>query len=165
MSAIVDVIRPGSLLLSNESFASTNEQEGSQIALHIFRTMADCGVTVVAVTHLVDLAAALYRLGGPALFLRAEREPDGRRTFRLAEGNRYPPASAETSTSESFEQPIGRPTFSAPPVLFTTAPRTAPRSVPLQEIICYDCRSGGGTRRNRDPWVANGPCLGERWEP
>lgn len=88
MSAVVDVIRPGSLLLSNESFASTNEQEGSRIARHAFRTMADCGVTVVAVTYLVDLAAGLYRRGGPALFLRAEREPDGRRTFRLIEGER-----------------------------------------------------------------------------
>ena len=90
MSAIVDVIRPGSLLLSNESFASTNEQEGSRIARHVFRTMAECGVTVVAVTHLFDLASGLYQRGGSVLFLRAEREPDGRRTFRLVEGEPLP---------------------------------------------------------------------------
>lgn len=40
-----------------------------------------------------------------------------------------------------------------------------PRRSPLAKIVCYDRHSGGGTRRNRDPWVANGPCLDERWEP
>lgn len=86
MSAIADAIAPGALLLSNESFASTNEREGSQIARQVFGAMTRSGVTVIAVTHLFDLASSLYRRGGAALFLRAEREPDGRRTFRLIEG-------------------------------------------------------------------------------
>lgn len=86
MSAIADDIGPGCLLLSNESFASTNEREGSQIARHVFGGLVACGVTVVAVTHLFDLAHSLYQQGRPALFLRADRRDDGRRTFRLAEG-------------------------------------------------------------------------------
>ena len=86
MSQIADAIRPGSLLLSNESFASTNEREGSQIARQVFLAMTGAGITVVAVTHLFDLASSLHQKGGRMLSLRAERQLDGRRTFRLIEG-------------------------------------------------------------------------------
>jgi hypothetical protein len=86
MSDLTDRLRPGALLLSNESFASTNEREGSQIARHVFRGLVSAGVTVVAVTHLYDLASTLYQGEASALFLRAERREDGSRTFRVAEG-------------------------------------------------------------------------------
>jgi DNA mismatch repair ATPase MutS len=87
MSAIVDRITPGSMLLSNESFASTNEREGSEIARNIFEGLLDSGVKVVAVTHLFDLANSLFQSEPVrSLFLRAEREADGSRTFRLAVG-------------------------------------------------------------------------------
>jgi DNA mismatch repair ATPase MutS len=86
MSEIADAIAPGCVLLCNESFASTNEREGSEIARQVVRALVEAGVTVFLVTHLFDLAQGLYvQELETALFLRAERQPDGRRTFRLVE--------------------------------------------------------------------------------
>ena len=87
MSDIADQISPDCLLLCNESFASTNEREGSEIARQVVRAMLDKQVRVVFVTHMYDLAHGFHAQQlDSALFLRAEREPDGRRTFRLARG-------------------------------------------------------------------------------
>lgn len=84
LSMIVDDIAPQSMLLCNESFASTNEREGSQIARGIIDAMLDSGIKVVFVTHIYDLAHSLLRRGDPTyLFLRAERRPDGTRTFAM----------------------------------------------------------------------------------
>lgn len=91
MSAIVDRLIPGSLVLLNESFASTNEREGSEIARQIVRALLERGVKVMYVTHLFDLAEGFFRAPpGPALFLRAERRPDGGRTFKLLQGGPLP---------------------------------------------------------------------------
>ncbi len=91
MRTIVERIRPGDLLLANESFAATNEREGSELARQVFRAHLDVGVRVVAVTHLYDLAESLYRTeGGRGVFLRAGREGDGQRTFRLEPGAPLP---------------------------------------------------------------------------
>jgi MutS domain V len=91
MSVIADQIEPGGLLLCNESFASTNEREGSQIAREIIRAMTEAGIRIVYVTHLYDLADSLHASdGNHALFLRAEREPDGGRTYRLPAGPPLP---------------------------------------------------------------------------
>ncbi|MDR0342742.1 MAG: hypothetical protein LBI49_06400 [Nocardiopsaceae bacterium] len=87
MSEIAGLIRPGCLLLCNESFASTNEREGSEIARQVVRAMLDQGVRVCFVTHQFDLAQWFFReYGHQALFLRAQRREDGQRTFRLAAG-------------------------------------------------------------------------------
>jgi hypothetical protein len=91
MSGIVDAARPGGLVLLNESFASTNEREGSEIAVQIVRALVQSGVRVVFVTHLFDLAERIYREDAErALFLRAERLSDGMRTFRLIPGEPLP---------------------------------------------------------------------------
>jgi hypothetical protein len=96
MSAIVDYIGPTSLLLCNESFASTNAREGSQIARGILRAMVESGVRVFFVTHLYDLAHSLYTRHDPAdLFLQAERRPDGARTFQLTSGTPEPTSYGE----------------------------------------------------------------------
>ena len=87
MSRIVDRLREGALVLLNESFASTNEREGAEIARQIVRALLERGVKVMYVTHLYDLAEGFHRTPpGPMVFLRAERLPDGRRTFKLLEG-------------------------------------------------------------------------------
>jgi hypothetical protein len=90
MSDLADQLRPGSLLLANESFAATNEQEGSEIGRQVVRALTGAGVRVVFVTHLFDLARSLYVTEGAqeenALFLRPERRDDGSRTFRLLPG-------------------------------------------------------------------------------
>ena len=103
MSAIVDHIGPTSLLLSNESFASTNELEGSQIARGIVHAMVDSGIRVFLVTHLYDLAQSLYARDDPAdVFLQAERRPDGLRTFRLSPGRPEPTSYGEDSFRRIF---------------------------------------------------------------
>lgn len=103
MSAIVDYIGSTSLVLCNESFASTNELEGSQIARGIVHAMVDSGVRVFFVTHLYDLAHSLYSRHNPAdLFLRAERRPDGLRTFRLTPGKPEPTSHGEDSFRRIF---------------------------------------------------------------
>ena len=89
-------------MLLNESFASTNEREGSEIGRQIVRALLESGVKVAYVTHMFDLASGLRaELDGEAAFLRAERLPDGRRTFRRGGANRCPPATARTSTAGS----------------------------------------------------------------
>jgi MutS domain V len=91
MSEIADRVRPGSIVLFNESFAATNEREGSAIARQIVRALVESGVRVFLVTHFFDLAHGLFAQGSAAtLFLRAERAADGRRTFRLIEGEPLP---------------------------------------------------------------------------
>jgi len=104
MSAIVDKITPNSTILLNESFASTNEREGSEIARQIVRALLESGVKVIYVTHMFDLAQGFYlaRMDG-VLFLRAERLPDGRRTFRLIEGEPLPTSYGEDLYRRIFE--------------------------------------------------------------
>jgi hypothetical protein len=103
MSAIADEITPGSLLLCNESFASTNEREGSEIARQVVRAMLARRIKVFFVTHMYDLAHGFHsqQLDG-ALFLRAERQHDGRRTFRLSEGEPLPTSYGEDSYRRIF---------------------------------------------------------------
>lgn len=85
MSSIVDKIRPGFLILMNESFASTNEREGSEICSQITKAFIDRSIEVMAVTHLYTYAAAFLK-DPRAAFLRAERLNDGSRTFKIVQG-------------------------------------------------------------------------------
>ena len=101
MREIADAIAPTSLLLCNESFASTNEREGSEIARHVIRAMVEAGVAVGYVTHLYDLAESLH--GEPyAVFMRAERQPDGRRSFRVIPGEPLPTSYGHDSYRRVF---------------------------------------------------------------
>jgi hypothetical protein len=110
MSEIADLLGPGALLLCNESFASTNEREGSEIARQVVQAAIKSDVKVVFVTHLYDLAHGLYRECGHAeLFLRAEREPSGRRTFRMVPGVPLPTSYGEDSFRRVFTGAIGGP--------------------------------------------------------
>ncbi len=87
MNDIVNCIRPRSMVLFNESFAATNEREGSEIARQIVSALLEKGLKVFFVTHLYEFARSLdeSKLAG-AIFLRAERQADGTRTFKLHEG-------------------------------------------------------------------------------
>jgi DNA mismatch repair ATPase MutS len=87
MSAIVDQLQPHALLLFNESFAATNEREGAEIARQIVLALVEQGIKVYFVTHLFTLAHELdEEHRSDVLFLRAERQADGGRTFRMQEG-------------------------------------------------------------------------------
>jgi DNA mismatch repair ATPase MutS len=103
MSEIADAITPTALLLCNESFASTNEREGSEIARQVIRAMIEAKVKVVFVTHLFDLADGFYRQQlETALFLRAERKEDGTRTFRVLPNEPLPTSYGEDSYRRIF---------------------------------------------------------------
>jgi DNA mismatch repair ATPase MutS len=83
MSVIAGQITRHSILLCNESFASTNEREGSEIARQVIRAMLARQVKVFFVTHMYDLAHGFHAEQlGSALFLRAGRQPDGQRAYR-----------------------------------------------------------------------------------
>jgi DNA mismatch repair ATPase MutS len=91
LSQIVDHLRPGSLLLCNESLASTNEREGTEIARPLVLTLLEAQVKVFYVTHFFRLAHGLYESHRElACFLRAERQPDGQRSFKLVPGAPLP---------------------------------------------------------------------------
>ena len=106
MSEIVDHIREHSLLLSNESFAATNEREGSEIARQIISALLEKRVKIVFVTHLYTLAHALYELRTQGvMFLRAQRQPDGVRTFRLTEAEPLQTSYGEDLYLQIFSSP------------------------------------------------------------
>jgi len=109
MSVIADQIRPGGLLICNESFSSTNESEGSEIARQVVSAMIDSDVKVLFVTHQYDLARGFFESRTrDALFLRAERKPGGERTFRLGEGEPLPTSHGEDSYARVFGHPPKR---------------------------------------------------------
>ena len=85
MSAIADHIGPHCLMLFNESFAGTNEHEGSEIGHQVVRALLDAQIKVFFVTHRFEFADRFHRQHARStLFLRAERRPDGRRNYKLA---------------------------------------------------------------------------------
>ena len=87
MSRIIDNITPNSMLLLNESFAATNEREGSEIARQITGALLERSIMIFFVTHLYEFAYNFYgKKMADVAFLRAERQCDGSRTFRLIEG-------------------------------------------------------------------------------
>ena len=84
MSTIVDKFGANPIVLFNESFAATNEREGSEIARQIVDALAEKNVKVFFVTHLYDFAPAQYTTAAQrTLFLRAERSEDGERPYAL----------------------------------------------------------------------------------
>jgi len=103
MSVIAGQIRPGCLLLCNESLASTNEREGSEIARQVIGALTEAGIRIIFVTHMYDLAGRYHAEHRPGvLFLRAERRPDGHRTFRLLPGEPLPTSYGEDVYQEVF---------------------------------------------------------------
>ncbi len=102
MSEIADHLTPNSMVLFNEAFAATNEREGSEIAREIVTALSEKRVKVFFVSHLHQFTHGLYEKGsGEALFLRAERETDGTRTYRLIQGE-----PLQTSYGEDLYQKI-----------------------------------------------------------
>jgi DNA mismatch repair ATPase MutS len=96
MSSVVDYLKPHVMVLLNESFASTNEREGSEIGRQVVHALLEMEIRVFYVTHMFDLASSFHSedVAG-ALFLRAERLPNGERTFRLCEGAPLPTSHGE----------------------------------------------------------------------
>ena len=85
MSTIADQLRPHCLVLFNESFAATNEREGSEIGRQVVSALLDAEIAVFFVTHQFDFADGFHRnRADSTLFLRAERRSEGRPSYKLA---------------------------------------------------------------------------------
>ena len=104
MSGIAREIKSRSLLLSNESFASTNEREGSEISRQVVHALTESGVKVVFVTHLFDFADGIRREErDDVLFLRATRSEDGGRPYKLSEEAPLPTSYGQDTYKAIFE--------------------------------------------------------------
>ena len=104
MSEIIDTLTPNAILLFNESFASTNEREGSEVARQVVCALLEKRIKVFFVTHLYEFARGMFdRHMEDAIFLRAERRADGTRTFRLVEGEPLETSFGEDLYKEIFE--------------------------------------------------------------
>lgn len=102
MSLIVQHVRPGSIVFMNESFSSTNEREGSEIARQVVCALADLGVKVLYVTHFYEIQMWLAQNRAlDTVFLRAERKEDGTRTYRIV-----PEEPKETSYAEDVYRKV-----------------------------------------------------------
>jgi DNA mismatch repair ATPase MutS len=87
MSEIVDHLSQNCAVLLNESFAATNEREGSEIAGQVVSALLHRRVKVLFVTHQYEFARSFYeKKMENALFLRAERRASGERTFKIVKG-------------------------------------------------------------------------------
>lgn len=91
MDDIAGRIRSRAMMLFNESFAATNEREGSEIARQIVSALVDRGIMVFFVSHMYEFARVFFDdRSVKALFLRADRAEDGNRSFRLHEERPLP---------------------------------------------------------------------------
>jgi len=87
MSDIVDNIKSNSMLLLNESFAATNERESAEIARQVISALLEKRIKIFFVTHGYEFAHGFYEKKMENIFfLRAERQTDGGRTFKIVEG-------------------------------------------------------------------------------
>lgn len=87
MSGILSEVSKDSLLLLNESFASTTEKEGSRIAYNVILPLYQKGIHVMMVTHLHEFARNLYEEQKEGTeFLVAERKENGERTYHMLHG-------------------------------------------------------------------------------
>jgi hypothetical protein len=84
--------------------------EGSEIGRQVVRAMTESGVNVVYVTHLYDLAHSIEaKTGDRALFLRAERLPDGSRSFKLHEAGPLDTSFGVDLYREIFDASVSHP--------------------------------------------------------
>ena len=118
MSEIADHLIPDSMLLFNESFAATNEREGSEIARQIVSALIEKGFKIFFVSHQYTFASGFQaKKQKSTLFLRAQRENDGTRTFKLVEAE-----PLETSYGEDlYNQILGERSDAEPSNLQSAA--------------------------------------------
>ena len=95
MRDIVDELSGSDLILMNESFSSTSERKGSEIANQIVRALKDSGEGIVYVTHLTTFTKSICS-NDDTLCLKAERLKDGTRTYKMI-------VSPPTDTSHAMD--------------------------------------------------------------
>jgi len=115
MSEIVDHLSSDCIVLFNESFAATNEREGSEISRQIVSALLEKRVKVFFVTHQYEFAHSIYEKKMPnALFLRAERKAGGERTFRVVQGEPLQTSYGEDLYDRIFLRTAPSPASAAP---------------------------------------------------
>ena len=99
MSLIASRISAGALLLCNESFASTNEREGSEIARQIIRALTEGSIRVaMSPTSMTWPKAATRRTPARPCSCVRNGAPTGSGPSGFPRANRCPPATARTCT-------------------------------------------------------------------
>ncbi|MBR6256681.1 MAG: hypothetical protein IKR23_04810 [Lachnospiraceae bacterium] len=86
MDQIINNLGEDPLILLNESFATTTEKEGSDIAYGIIKALKEEGVRIFSVTHLLSFAQRMYeesKTDEKVSFLCAEHLEGGKRTFKM----------------------------------------------------------------------------------
>jgi len=107
MNNIVDKLTSNSMLLLNESFAATNEREGSEIARQIISALLEKHVNIFFVTHLYEFAHYFHKQKTEnVIFLCAERLKDGKRTFKIIEGEPLETSFGEDLYKKVFEDNV-----------------------------------------------------------
>lgn len=103
MNEILNGAKKNTLLLLNESFATTTEVTAFQIATDLLHACMENEVTMWSVTHITKFAKELYEEKRPdILFLSAGRQAEGEIRFRM-----YEKAPGDTSYGlELYEQMI-----------------------------------------------------------
>ncbi len=105
LGRITDFLQEGSLVLFNESFASTNEYEGSEIAKEVLKAFIENGIESIYVTHMYHLTSdPLWKKAKGVFFLKAERTPNGKRTFRIIPGEPSPTSYGVDLFTQIFEE-------------------------------------------------------------
>lgn len=99
-SRLVDEVGERSLVLSNESFSSTDEREATALAAVVFDALASAQHHVVVVTHLATLSGVIHT---PHTDWKVDRGVDGNRTYRLE----LKPPETTSHARDIFEQGFG----------------------------------------------------------
>ena len=93
-----ETLEEAGLAVEPARIAFVLESHGPRSGLH-----TGAGIRIIFVTHLYDLAERCHAQNtGGALFLRAERRSDGRRTFRLLEGEPLPTSYGQDLYQQVF---------------------------------------------------------------
>ena len=116
MNSIINHLDKASLVLLNESFATTTEIDGSIIAYDIIKALNEAGVKIITVTHLLSFARKMYaeteekeknNEHSDITFFCAERKENGVRTYKMIQ-------SVPELTSfglDLYSDVIGKPTI------------------------------------------------------
>lgn len=110
MNELVTELTPHAMILFNESFAATNEREGSEVARQIVSALLEKELRLLYVTHLYEFAHGVSEEEKErAMFLRADRREDGQRTFKLISGEPLRTSFGEDLYRQIFKEELAPP--------------------------------------------------------
>lgn len=87
MKYLIGLMKPGSMILMNETFSTTTEQDGAHLAEEVVEALKESGIDVFYVTHLYSYSQKMSSKNAKdILCVRAIRQEDGTRTYHIQEG-------------------------------------------------------------------------------